>query len=55
MKVKTSFGEVIIESEYQSIERCIMDGYDFVEDTNKGSLYKKYTNGKTYYALITGF
>ena len=55
MEIKTSFGTVYIESEYQSEERCKMDGYDFVENTTKGPLYKKDSTDKPYYALITGF
>lgn len=51
MKVKTSFGEVYIEAEYQSEERCIMDGYEYVEDIKEGALYVKNNS----YALIVGY
>lgn len=39
MKIETSFGEVYIEATYLSSERCIMDGYEFVEDVKEGKLF----------------
>ena len=55
MRIETSFGEVLIEASYQSEERCIMDGYEFVEELKEGKLYKIVENNKTTYALVEGF
>ena len=53
MKVSTSFGEVYIEAEYSSEERCIMDGYEFVEQIKEGSLYVTGNNNDSF-ALVRG-
>lgn len=59
MKIQTKQGEILIEAEYQSKERAVMDGYGYaLTAEGYGEVYfKPLDDGgcRCTYALITGY
>lgn len=59
MLIQTDRGLISIEAEYQSAERCVMDGYSYhFHDSRYGDIYSKCLDTAGLYhsfALIVGY